>query len=226
MRYESKYKITYQQYQQLIPILKNILVKDKHVQERDSYPIFSIYFDTPDLKFYYDKVDGHYHHIKFRARKYSFDLSDDNQFFLEAKLKQNELGSKERVPQNISYKEVLNFNNWKLNKFNSVLCKTNLLPIASVFYNRLSLEDSNNLRITFDKDILAIPIGQKKVSKKDFYNNRILEEDFCLMEIKYPLKELPEYIKDILRASNVEQTSFSKYTEAVDFLQKRGIYEF
>ena len=226
MRYETKYKITYRQYHQLYPVLKSILNKDKNTGEDESYPIFSIYYDTPELKFYYDKVDGHYHHMKFRARKYSFDLADDNDFFLEAKLKRNELGSKFRYRKSIAYKDVVDLKKWGVSEFKDITFRTNIFPTVSVFYNRTSLEDSNQLRITFDKDILAIPLGQTKVTQNDMFNNRILDEEFCLMEIKYLHKELPEYIKDILRASNVEQTSFSKYTEAIDFLQKRGIYEF
>lgn len=220
MRYELKFLLTYEQYFRLKNTISQTMMLDLFGLD---YPVFSTYLDTKDLSFYYDKVDGYYYHIKTRLRKYSFNLKDSSPLFMEAKMKKSDLGLKYREKTNLKYEEALNVNNWNA-PLNTISYMMNLYPIVNVFYIREAYISSDNLRITFDKDITALTLKQSQMNENLLNSQKILNNNFCLMEIKYYQKELPNWLKILLRNNSVEQTSFSKYTECYEFLKMRGIY--
>ena len=61
-RYELKYVLRYQEYQKILPYLFQNMRRDKYADETGKYQISSLYYDTPDQTFYFDKIDG----IKYR----------------------------------------------------------------------------------------------------------------------------------------------------------------
>ena len=60
------------------------------------YPVSTIYYDTPTLDFYYDKVNGEHTHKKARLRTYGKEIFEGPTFF-EIKYKSNEDQIKKRI---------------------------------------------------------------------------------------------------------------------------------
>ena len=58
LRYELKYLLRREQVGPLVDDLRQTLQLDAHGDELGTYPINSLYYDTPDYKAYWDKLDG------------------------------------------------------------------------------------------------------------------------------------------------------------------------
>ena len=63
-RFEFKYLLTLQQAERFKYDLKSYLVPDEHGSENGHYALTSLYYDSPDLRCYYEKEAG----IKFRRK--------------------------------------------------------------------------------------------------------------------------------------------------------------
>ncbi len=59
LRYELKYLIRREQMERLALDLAEQMDPDGHGNELGQYPITSLYYDSPDYKAYWDKLDGH-----------------------------------------------------------------------------------------------------------------------------------------------------------------------
>ncbi|MBN1558707.1 VTC domain-containing protein, partial [candidate division KSB1 bacterium] len=68
-RYELKYTITEELAAEIRAYIENICTMDKHVPPGEQgYIVNNLYFDTPDLKFYYDTKFRKLTRYKMRAR--------------------------------------------------------------------------------------------------------------------------------------------------------------
>src|SRR5438477_8101887 len=98
-RYEVKYFVP----EGLLPFLREMIIPyttlDTHVEYKDThqYTVRSIYFDTPNFDFYFDKLEGVGRRKKVRMRVYH-DNTDENIAFLEVKEKMDVPLLKYRVP--------------------------------------------------------------------------------------------------------------------------------
>ena len=69
-RYELKYLLDRDQAQSVKAALLRYVTPDGFTAGRSSYSITSLYYDTPDYKAYWDKIDGHQYRRKVRVRVY------------------------------------------------------------------------------------------------------------------------------------------------------------
>ena len=69
-RYEIKYSVPVASLRYLKPDLERFLGRDKHGNSSGFYSIASLYFDTPDLACYTNKLDGLLFRRKLRIRVY------------------------------------------------------------------------------------------------------------------------------------------------------------
>ncbi|MBY0404426.1 MAG: VTC domain-containing protein, partial [Cyanobacteria bacterium] len=69
IRYELKYPVTYEQAHQTLEDLEPYLEPDPYGHQ-GQYVIYSVYFDTRNLTFYHEKIDGFAGRVKFRLRTY------------------------------------------------------------------------------------------------------------------------------------------------------------
>ena len=180
------------------------------------YDVLSLYYDTPQLDYYFQKVEGEYQHIKVRRRCYS-KMYDKEGAFLEVKLKANELIYKKRCLKN----QLLASENI----VNSIINFKRLIPTVQIYYHRSALNiktKEDHYRITFDRNIIALSpdenIENLSLSKDSF----IIPNKSFLLEIKSEKNQIPRWLLDLLKSVNANKTSFSKYANGMTLLKNRG----
>ena len=207
-RVELKFQLSYEKYLTLKERLSVLLNKD-----REKYSVISQYFDTENLDCFYDKIEGELYHTKIRLRKYSDNLKDPSQpFFLEAKIKEDKWGMKHRQKiKDLSSAELSPY-------FNSIFTAKTLKPTCNVFYTREAFEDyfeGQKLRINFDTNLIFLPPNITDVSA---FKNQNLQNYglnfYAILEVKYSKEIIPEFIQKELKALDIRETSFSKYSNS------------
>lgn len=208
-RYEYKYIITYQDYIRIKPFIEHFLIHDKQSEDLD-YTITSIYFDDIYQNAAMDKAFGNEVHNKFRIRYYQ----DESFYKLEQKHKVGDLSTKDSLIISTELKNALLENNFDYlqNYMNEPLIRTfalesrlkHLKPINRIRYKREAYKDvSDNLRITFDKEISVSSVDE-------FHYLKLMKDTEMILEVKYE-HYLPKEIKQILHKQKLNQISYSKY---------------
>jgi SPX domain protein involved in polyphosphate accumulation len=209
---------------------------DPHLKKTDQnkYTVRSIYFDTPELDFYYEKMDGIKIRKKLRVRTYN----EMNDFaFLEIKRKFVNSVAKERsklpfmvierlinTPDEsvIEYPE--NDHNSRLvsGKFVYNLLKKGLLPVVLVVYEReayIGLKDDRE-RMTIDTDVRAIaePDLGDILNSKNFIPTI---KDKGILELKFD-DMMPQWMKNLVTEFDLKKQSISKYCLGIDACNLNG----
>ena len=111
-RFELKYLISYDTAQRLQEDLKKYVLPDAYAKTPNGlYTLSSLYYDTNDYRFYWEKVDGIKYRRKLRIRQYETNvpLTDDSLVYVEIKQRVDRVTQKRRVP--MKYKDALNLCN-------------------------------------------------------------------------------------------------------------------
>lgn len=220
-RNELKYTITNNDFYLINHNLNSLLEKDINCKG-EYYTISSIYFDNYKKTSYNQVKNGISERWKYRIRFYNY---DDSYICLEKKYKINGLTNKKsvRITREIfnnilSNKiKISNKNEPLLNEF-IIKMKTELLkPIICIEYDRVPyVYKVGNVRITLDYNI--------RYTNKydDLFNNdkkvHYLKEK--ILEVKYN-ELIPDFIRFKLELNHLEQTSFSKFNNCIDSLNRR-----
>lgn len=220
-RKELKYLINQNDFYIINHNLKDLLKKDPNCMG-DFYTISSIYFDTYNKTSYRQVKDGISNRWKYRIRYYN---NNDSYIKLEKKHKINGLTNKSSVV--ITKKDLINIlsNKIKINSNNSKLLnefiikmQTELLrPVIYIEYDRIPyIYKLGNVRITLDFNIRYSNKFNNLFNKnKKLY---CIEEE--LLEIKYN-ELIPDFIRYRLELNHLYQTSFSKFNNCMDSLNRR-----
>lgn len=99
-RYEFKYSIPAMGLSRLLPDLMRFLKEDPHAEAKGCYRVASLYFDTPDLDCYRNKIDGLLFRRKLRIRIYP-DVPD-SPAFVEIKQRINRTVQKRRLAMTLA----------------------------------------------------------------------------------------------------------------------------
>jgi hypothetical protein len=202
---------------------------DKYAGKTGAYPVFSQYYDTQDLRFFYDKMDGEWEHIKVRVRQYSQEFGKAGLAFLEAKIKHNFWQSKIRIPVD-DVKLLRRPDKWSridkpgMDFFVATQAMTPLSPVCNVYYEReaFSIQDGvDTIRFNFDTNIAYLYADEKKVTRETLERRRMLKEVGCVLEVKTQKERLPDFLQAELRHVGARLTTFSKYTTAILRLDER-----
>ncbi|GAB4140585.1 MAG: polyphosphate polymerase domain-containing protein [Planctomycetota bacterium] len=94
-RYEIKYSVPARAMAPLVEDLRRFLEPDPHSSRSGFYRIASLYFDTPDLACYRNKIDGLLYRRKLRIRVYPD--APDGPAFVEIKQRINRTVQKRRI---------------------------------------------------------------------------------------------------------------------------------
>ncbi len=223
MRFEYKFYV----HRNKIPLLRNIILTklklDDNVDaEKKHYTVRSIYFDSIDLKHYYEKVGGLKHRKKVRLRGYDYD--PNSTVFFEVKRKFEEPGMKNRFSTNyfdalrMINERTISTDNDDLNKFFFQVMSYNLRPIVNVIYDREPYTEihrtQNNLRITFDKNLrsVAYPSIDRLFVDDDIKPAMM---DYFILEVKFD-DFLPTWVRNMSESLSLKRESASKYVIAID----------
>ncbi len=215
-RYEKKYMLTEEIYEEFIKRVGERLVPDKFAHSF----ISNIYFDTPDFLLIRRSVDGPVYKEKFRLRTYGMP-TDKTKTFCEIKKKYKGVVYKRRI--DMSYVKAYDYAanrvplenpsqisreiDWLLSYYQGIK------PAMYISYERYSLAgtDESAARVTFDRNITwrTHDLDLRKGS----YGTRLLPDGYVLMELKIP-DAAPLWLTEILSDLHIYPISFSKFGNA------------
>lgn len=235
-RIELKYLVDWRQREILLGAYRPYLEAAAHTDERASYPILSLYFDTPSLLFYDEKNDGEMLRTKVRLRGYGVELPQLAPCFLEVKSKVDSRIIKYRKLFDRFEPALLDPAAWRLEndpqaaQIALALHRYRLRPAVQTLYRRETYETPfvRTLRLSFDSQLLALYPGQRfDRSLLDDERHRCLADTQFIFEIKSDGR-LPPWILEGIRAADLQQRAISKYVLCIDKLglaQKEiGVY--
>lgn len=223
-RLEFKYVVPTHIIDLIVPTISRYLIPDNYAKADGFYTVNSLYFDSPNLICYQQKLDGVLARKKYRLRYYN----DKKKLFFEIKRKIGDTVYKDRiiVPQGIELGSQI-FENQRLfddipaSKFKAELQgdfhRLRLNPKVLISYRRRPYVSkySRDLRITLDYDLKETKISNG--SFQDLVTHRYVSSSLAVLEIKFN-ESLPAWVGHIIKLHDLERTSFSKYASAIEQL--------
>jgi len=219
-RYEKKFLLDAETYQNIGNKLMEYMEYDSHNSNQEFYTISNIYFDTHDSQLIRNSLAKPKYKEKLRLRAYGIPKKD-GMAFLEIKKKVCGLVNKRRTV--LTLEEAYRFvntgikpgqkeymNTQVMNEIDYLLKLYKLEPKLYLAYDRIALfgKKDRGLRITFDTDIrsrsydLRLEYGD--------YGEKLLQKDQYLMEVKAE-NSIPVWLAKLLSEYKLYSTSFSKY---------------
>ncbi|WFR56651.1 polyphosphate polymerase domain-containing protein [Anaerocolumna sp. AGMB13025] len=212
-RYEKKYLLDYEKYELLRFKLGDYLEEDEFGQTT----ICNIYFDTPDYRLIQASLEKPVYKEKLRLRSYGVPSEMDT-VFIELKKKYKGIVYKRRIKSELisaehylydgeTDKETSQINreiDWFLNFY------PDIRPAMYIAYDRTALYgiEDNNLRITFDSNIIWRE--EELWLESGIFGASLLDQGVQLMEIKIP-GAMPLWLAHLLNDLEIFPVSFSKY---------------
>jgi hypothetical protein len=231
-RYELKYLISEDTAQEIRYHIRNICKLDKHADPvTNTYIVNNLYFDTPDLKFYYDTRFRKPVRFKPRARYYDH---LPGFIFPELKYRNSSIIWKTRSMVSVDewpnlFYPVLSDREEPVFKarhdtFDEVIHLYQAQPVLQVRYTRepYVAELENYGRVTFDRALssrlargsLDLDLDEDFVYYDDAQTIRG-SDSLVILEIKVETN-VPKWVIDIVEKFNLMQTGFSKYCNGID----------
>ncbi|MBU1949927.1 MAG: polyphosphate polymerase domain-containing protein, partial [Candidatus Eisenbacteria bacterium] len=193
------------------------------------YVVRSLYFDTPDLDYYWEKIDGIKIRKKVRIRSYD-PRPKDNLVFVEIKRRENNRILKERCPlrfallpqamdgeQGGSVAAALPVaNRLTLSRFRYLLSMYELKPTILITYDREAFvgQDNDRLRVTLDMDVRSRMCGELDDLFIDDGMKR-MEDTRTILECKFD-DRMPHWMVKMVRRLGVMAESVSKYCLSIE----------
>ncbi len=215
LRREEKYPLSLAQAWKYSGMFANILMPDEYSID-GSYVVRSLYFDTPDDKDFFQKIDEQNLRRKIRLRIYN---PKDTIVKLELKQKENIfqkkrslLISKEDALELIqgNYSILLKYKDEFAAEIYAIMATEGYCPKSIVEYQRRAfMAKENNIRLTFDSNIRATESSFELFSDK-LLLYPVFPQDKVVFEVKYD-KFLLGYISDIISAIDERSITSSKY---------------
>ena len=192
------------------------------------YTVRSIYYDTRQLEFYREKIEGIKIRKKIRVRGY--DGRDDHQYlFLEIKRKENDriFKNRSRVQFNKSdsLKDLVERTHSKQDEKNEEdaarffynVARYNLHPTVLVTYDREAYfcRYRSGLRLTIDQELRSKPMP----AFADLFDESSLNyvmPNHAILEIKF-YRGLPSWLQKVITQFNLSRQAISKYTTCLDY---------
>ncbi|AJE44255.1 polyphosphate polymerase domain-containing protein [Streptomyces nodosus] len=227
-RFELKY---------LVPVDQAAEIRDELAERMDQdpyspvggYGVWSLYYDTPQLRFYWEKIEGLKFRRKLRIRHYG-DLdgvTDESPVCVEIKQRVNRVTQKRRITlpygtarQLCDGRETVRHSARESAFIQEVLelvVRLNLRPTVITGYQREALvgrDADTGLRVTFDRRIRG--------RDRDFHfgiarpeNRFTVPPHLSVMEIKVN-DRTPHWITDLAARRNLHLVRISKYVQSVE----------
>lgn len=222
-RFELKYMIHHSQARALLKLIGAHVDHDPHAGRDGFYKIVSLYYDSPDLSCYWEKMDGEKYRRKVRVRTYG---ESPDEAFLEIKQRYNLNVQKRRCryPFGVVDREMEAIRNGPYEGgvdpvfdevFNIVRRRT-LEPKLIISYNRAAFFDRyrSDLRITLDRNIKyrSQCLGLQENRLKGKY---VIPPTMMILEVKFD-ETIPRWICTCLNQLDLQVQRFSKYCEGVE----------
>ncbi|MFE7519693.1 polyphosphate polymerase domain-containing protein [Streptomyces halstedii] len=227
-RFELKYLVPAEQAAEIRDELSERMDRDLN-SPAGGYGVWSLYYDSPQLRFYWEKIEGLKFRRKLRIRHYG-DLdgvSDESPVCVEIKQRVNRVTQKRRITlpygtarQLCDAREMVEHSPKERGFVHEVLdlvVRLNLRPTAITGYQREALVgrgSDTGLRVTFDRRIRG--------RDRDFdfsvatpQNRFTLPPHMAVMEIKVN-ERTPYWITDLAARRNLNLVRVSKYVQSIE----------
>jgi hypothetical protein len=247
-RYELKYVVPEQKALAIRDFLRCYLDVDKNgLGDPDlSYPVHSLYLDSPGMALYHSTINGDKNRFKLRIRFYN--ESDDTPVFLEIKRRMNNIISKKRVGiprlaaqavlsgqipstadlmsanKTISSKGSDNYitssQEQALYEFSEHVNQLQAQPVSHVAYRREAwiLPDTNAVRVTLDRQVRCEPDPDARLNTI-MNNPTFVFGDWVILELKFT-DRFPNWFRDLVEIFNLTQCGAAKYVDGVTLMGK------
>lgn len=186
------------------------------------YLSHSVYFDSPDLSFFRQKIEGAPTQSKPRLRTYRPSLdTPPSAIFLEFKHRESDIITKERTALNADQAErllrgdlIAHPDNAIIEKFTTLRERMSLMNSLSVLYHRIAFAstDQPGLRITFDRRLQysnCFDLNPLVSTLKP-----IEPPDRAVIELKFS-GDLPIQITNTTAQLKFQPSDYSKYANGV-----------
>ncbi len=236
-RFELKYRINEAKAQQMRYFVEDYLHCDTYGKTRPnrSYPVHSLYLDSRNLKTYQDTINGDRNRFKLRVRYYE---SEDTPVYFEVKRRYDKVIRKRRAKVHRhavkslllgelpSYEHLVNKTPDQLDALNYFSYLQNQLhatPKMHVTYFReaYELEDSNAVRVTFDRFVKSTPHVSYDL-KVDMPRYMPVFGDIVILELKFT-NRFPSWLQELTQRFHTWQQSAAKYVDSVENLKFKRI---
>lgn len=225
-RSELKYVAHHSTAAMLLERWSRHLTRDPHTDELGFTPVLSQYYDTRDLAFYREKLDGLPFRNKVRLRTYGVRFRAGARGFLEIKQRLGEKVRKIRHRIDSMKSRDLDPASWEFedprdaNAFRSLMARHELLPSARVFYVRQAFFSvvEPSIRVTFDRGLCALFPGER-VGRVETTgpSRKLMSDTLAILEVK-STEALPPWVTDGALAGELFQQPVPKYVSAVERL--------
>jgi SPX domain protein involved in polyphosphate accumulation len=237
LRYELKYLIRREQIEPLVAELSQTLRLDANGGELGTYPITSLYYDTPDYKAYWDKLDGHRSRRKVRVRVYGNQtITPETPAFLEVKQRINKLMRKRRVA--LSYGDAVDLDGYfdlgmaggepdrsLLHEAYYLYRTLQLRPTCVVTYDRMAFEGdarAPDLRITIDTNLRGrvhdLSLLSTGLSRNNAADRQVLGAELAVLEVKAN-HNVPRWVAQLTARHRCTFYRISKYCMVLERTQ-------
>jgi len=232
-RYELKYLIPYQKVQEIIPDLGPFMLPDEYGDNHGRYVITSLYYDTPDFRFYHEKVNGLKQRRKLRIRVYETGKPADHKTtaFVEIKERVDKIIRKRRVQTTLGEALALcndgepiegdGGNKPALDEMYCMAHTYNLKPTVITSYLRQAFQGTKidrGLRITFDTNC-RYRRERPDLTEKD-PGHFMIPPNMCIMEIKTN-NSIPIWLTQLIAEHNLQIFRISKYCTSLERAEER-----
>lgn len=229
LRYERKYYVHNSRLDELrsrmMPFLRPDIFAKKNDRGHGEYTVRSIYYDTPFMDFYYEKMEGLKDRNKFRIRVYD-QYEPGNLAFLEVKQKLGPRIKKHRATTEVmdvvpllrtaDVDTYIKSDPKGASKFLFHYYKNALKPVNLVVYEREPYHGKfdSGVRITLDKNVRSAIYPKME----GIYNEGMLKPitpEYFILEIKY-FYHFPCWCRSVLEEFDTRLEAISKYATGID----------
>jgi len=233
-RFELKYLVRIQQAEAFKQALSAHLTPDQH----GSYQVTSLYYDSPDHRFYWEKIDGIRFRRKLRLRIYEAPqvFTAQTPVFIEIKQRLDRVTQKRRMT--LPYASALDLAEGRSLSILEGLSETSAVQDASLAHEVLQMAWQYDLRpaawITYQRQALTggdLDIGLRVTFDRDLFfraHNLRLDDlpagqalfppGWIVIEIKVN-ERIPYWLTELVAQHNLKLTRMSKYCHAIEVAQ-------
>ena len=226
-RYEIKYLLPSTQIPELRDTLRRRLDADSHGTD-GGYGVWSTYYDTRDLRFYWEKIEGLKFRRKLRVRHYGdrFAVREDSTVHVEIKQRVNRVTQKRRIA--VPYRVARDLCDRRtmiehepsqrafVEEVLELISTLDLHPVAMTGYQReafVGRDADTGLRVTLDQRIRG--------RDRDFHfaadteNRLIVPARMSVVEFKAN-ERVPYWLTDLAAQLSMSVVRVSKYCQSVE----------
>lgn len=236
-RFELKYRINESKAQEIRFFVENYLECDPNGASKPnrSYPVHSLYLDSPGLNTYHRTVNGDRNRYKLRLRYYG---SDDSPIFFEIKQRRNRVIHKKRaqvhkgviqdlLDGHVPTKSHLVKNSADqldaLEHFCFLRGKLQASPKMHVTYMREAYEErhSNEVRVTIDRNVKSSQVRHDGFETQQSGGLPVFGRT-VILELKFT-NRFPDWLNELTQRFHLRHESASKYVDSIEFYRFKKI---